>query len=365
MKFNLYQDITMFKKLFIVFISLLLVTAAGLFIFVFVTGPVLPAETDKIIADTLASQPVDETPGKAGFAVSSGVKIWYKSVSPGLNTKGDILLIAGIAVDSTWWPPCFVKSLTDAGYRVIMFDNRGTGMSDWMMNWKFRGYNLKDMARDSAAVLDSLGIKEAHIIGVSMGGMIAQQMAISYPAKIKSLTSIMSSGDIEDNKLPRAPWSTVRNVVRLSLRYGLGKSEVNIIKLHLSIHQLFRNSKLPSDDIKMISGRVLYNIRLRRGFNSEASAQQLAAIKNSPSRYDELKKLQKPALIIHGMSDPLIPYEHGEKCSQLIPGASLVLVEGMGHDIPCSYSGGISEKIINFISGKKIERRLLMPPALY
>lgn len=339
----------MIKKILVYFLSFMVILSVFIFISVFVTGPALPAVADDIINQAIHSDPVDELRGETGFANSSGIWIWYRSVRPAGVPKGDILLVSGIAADSLWWPPCFVKELVSAGYRVILFDNRCTGMSDWMKKYTRWRYTLNEMAGDGIAVLDKLGIREAHVLGVSMGGMIAQQMAISYPDRVKTLTSVMSSADINDPELPHMPWKTVMNVIRISCRYGIVESERNIIKLHLAIWQLFRNEALSAEDIRAITNRVLLDIRKRRGFNPLALPQQLHAIIASGSRYEGLGKITMPALFIHGKVDPLIPYGHGVKCSRIVKGSLLMLVEGMGHDIPCSYSKTVSEGIKGFI----------------
>lgn len=344
----------MMKKILIVSMSLLLIFAVFIFVTVFATGPVLPEGTENIINEIMGSEPVDDIPGETGFAVTSGFRVWYKSVKPSGVSKGDILFVTGIAADSLWWPPCFIKSFSEAGYRVILFDNRATGMSDWMEDYPHWRYSFTEMAGDGIAVLDKLKIREAHVIGVSMGGMIAQQMAISYPRRIKSFVSIMSSADLSDPDLPQVPWKTVWNVIRISIRYGIYKSERNIIKLHLGIWQLFRNETLTDDDIKAISKRIFFNIRKRRGYNPLALPQQLNAIISSGSRSEGLKNMSESALFIHGKKDPLIPYSHGVKCSQLVSGSSLMLVNGMGHDISCRYSESVVKRITDFISGVKL-----------
>lgn len=343
----------MMKKILIVSMSLLLIFAVFIFVTVFATGPALPEGTENIINEVLGSEPVDGIPGETGYAVTPGFRIWYKSVKPAGVSKGDILFITGIAADSLWWPPCFIKAFSEAGYRVILFDNRATGMSDWMEDYPHWRYNFTEMAGDGIAVLDKLKIREAHVVGVSMGGMIAQQMAILNPGRVKTLTSIMSSANLNDPELPQVPWKTVWDVIRISIRYGIIKSEKNIIKLHLAIWQLFRNETLPPDEIRSISGRIFLNLRKRRGYNPLAFPQQLHAIISSGSRYDGLKKLSRPALFIHGKRDPLISYSHGVRCSQIVEQSSLMLVNTMGHDIPCAQSGAIAGKITDFISLKK------------
>jgi len=343
----------MMKKILIFFLSLMVILAIFIYTAIFVTGPSLPASTENIIIDVMNSEPVDELPGETGFADTSGFRIWYKSIRPAGVSKGDILLISGIAADSLWWPPCFVKALVESGYRVVLFDNRATGMSDWMTDYPHWKYTFTEMAADGISVLDKLKIREAHIAGVSMGGMIAQQMAILYPKRVRSLVSIMSSANLSDPELPHIPWKTVWNVIRISSRYGIINSEKNIIKLHLGIWQLFRNETLSPDDIKSISQRVLFNLRKRRGYYPLSLPQQLNAIISSGSRYDGLKTLRMPALFIHGKKDPLIPYTHGVRCSQLVRGSSLMLINGMGHDISCGYSSSVAKRIADFITGGK------------
>jgi pimeloyl-ACP methyl ester carboxylesterase len=243
----------MTKKILIFLISLVLILSIFIFTVLFVTGPSLPAATENIINDVMNSEPVDELPGETGFADTSGFRIWYKSIKPAGVSKGDILLISGIAADSLWWPPCFVKSLVESGYRVILFDNRATGMSDWMTDYPHWKYTFTEMAADGISVLDKLKIRDAHIVGVSMGGMIAQQMAISNPGRVKSLISVMSSGSLDDPELPHVSWKTVADVIRISCRYGIISSEKNIIRLHLGIWQLFRNETLSPDDVRYIA----------------------------------------------------------------------------------------------------------------
>ncbi len=341
----------MIKKILVFLFSLTLCFFVFIFIFIYAAAPVLPSMTDQIIEEVLASSPEDELPGVTGHADSSGVWIWYKSLNPSGVSKGDILLVAGFTADSSWWPPCFVRSLTEAGYRVVLFDNRGTGMSDWRGEYNDWPYKFNDMAADVVAVLDKLNIKQAHIVGVSMGGMVAQQLAISYPHRVKSLVSLMSSCDLQDPELPHMSWKTVGHIIAASLRYGIIKNEKNIIKLHIAVSRIFRNEAITTADLRSISGRVFFNIRKRRGYNSLSAHQQLNVILESGSRCEELKKVSKPSLFIHGNNDPLIPYLHGVKCSQLVEGSSLFIIEGLGHDIPCSRSEVISGRIKSFISG--------------
>ena len=285
--------------------------------------------------------------GETGYARSGEVNIWYESINPERAPKGSVLLLTGISSDASAWPPKFLDGLVDAGYRVIIYDHRGTGMSDWMEEWDGnRPYTVEDMANDGIAVLDALGIDEAHVIGVSMGGMIAQQMTIDHPARVLSLTSIMSSGDITDPALPPISIDTATELLKVSLKYGLIKSERNTIKMHVASRMILMGDSSYAIDVKTIAEQVLYNLRERNGYNPQSSAQHNAAVLASGSRYEELRILRTPTLIMHGESDPFIPIEHGKKCADLIPNAEALWIEGMGHDLPDKFIEVVVEKIL-------------------
>ena len=220
-------------------------------------------------------------------------------------------------------------------------------MSDWMENWDSNSpYSLDDMVSDGIAVLDALDIKEAHVIGVSMGGMIAQQLTINHPDRVLSLTSIMSSGNIIDPNLPPISTDIVQEFIKAGLKYGLIKSERNTIKLHIATRMTLMGDSSYTLDVKTLAEQVLYNLRKRKGYNSQASAQHQAAVLASGTRYEKLRTLDKPTLIVHGKSDPFIPLENGEKCADIIPNADTLWVEGMGHDLPDAYVDIVVEKII-------------------
>ena len=257
----------------------------------------------------------------------------------------------GIANDALGWPDYFIQPLVESGFRVIRYDHRGTGLSDWIERWDRNSpYSLGDMANDAIAVLNKLKIEKVHVIGVSLGGMVAQTMAIKHPERIISLASLMSSGYIEDPSLEGISTGLVWELIKLNLKYGLIKTERNTIKMHISARQLLMGSSTTSLDLKNISAQVIYNIRKRRGFNDKASEQHIAATSLSGSRYSGLKQLRIPTIIVHGKSDPFIPFKHGIRCSQLIPNSDILLIEGMGHDIPKEFASPILNAIIENIS---------------
>lgn len=320
------------------------------FIYINLRLPKLPALTNKIIEKALVKEQ-RKIAGKQGYAQNGSTKIWYNSITPKDSIRGNIILIMGIANDALKWPDYFIKPLVDSGYRVIRFDNRGTGMSDWNEDWsKTNAYSLHNMADDAIAILDTLNIYKVHVIGVSLGGMIAQTMSIKYPDRIITLTSMMSSGHIMDKELPSINKSTISDLMLTYIRYGLIDTETNQIKLHLTTRLLLMGENKYDLDIHEISNSVLYNLRNRRGYNYDASKQHITATFLSGSRYNDLAQLSTPTLIIHGTTDPLIDFKHGEKCYKIIPNATSLWIEGMGHDIAPKYTEQIILGIVSHIN---------------
>jgi pimeloyl-ACP methyl ester carboxylesterase len=252
----------------------------------------------------------------------------------------------GLANDSLTWPDAFIDLLRNKGYDVIRFDNRDVGMSTWMNNKpNEKQYDLDDMADDAIAVMDHLALENAHIVGVSMGGMIGQTMSIKYPNRVKSLSTMMSSGYPQDNALPKADKWIIAKFLYAQARYGLSKTEEGKIRLQLIAWHLLRGKEKYDINIADTARTVLKNIRHRRGYNPKASRQQLSAIYKSGSRYEKLKDLFVPTLVIHGKGDPLVRIEHGYKCAEIIPNAQSLWIEGMGHTLPEKYFKEIVEAI--------------------
>ncbi|MDW7776816.1 MAG: alpha/beta hydrolase [Methanosarcinales archaeon] len=133
-------------------------------------------------------------------------------MTPKDSKKGTILLFMGMGSDALMWPQSFVDQLVDSGYQVIRYDYRGTGQSDWVEDWQQNPYSLVDLAKDAQIILDTLNVSKVHLVGLSVGGMVAQEFALENPDKTQTLTIIMSSGDIFDKELPEAsnPTLTVK-----------------------------------------------------------------------------------------------------------------------------------------------------------
>jgi len=313
-------------------VLLLLVVALGIFL---AGGPEFPVETDAIIAEKIKSGPPELVHGSTGFARSGNIKIWYEVVQPSRQptTKPEtVLLIMGAGTSSMLWPPEFIQAMVNKGYQVIRFDHRGTGMSDWITDWQAgKPYSLEDMAGDALAVLDTNDVKRAHIIGVSMGGMIGQRMAISHGDRVLSLVDMSTSAYMFDPALARLSSDFTLEFARLILKYARSGTETDTIKLWMGIVDLMLGDGLRKQDIREISDLVLYEMRKRRGFNQEVMAQHTAAMKVSGSRLGELKTIKCPVLVIHGTDDAAINIAHAKKYAPMIPHVKTLWLEGAGH----------------------------------
>jgi pimeloyl-ACP methyl ester carboxylesterase len=269
-------------------------------------------------------------------ARANGLEIAYDTF--GDPSAPPLLLIQGLGMQMIAWHESFCQALAGQGYRVIRFDNRDTGLSTRLdslgvpdipalIQARAQGetvhtpYSLDDMAADSVALLDALAIESAHVVGVSMGGMIAQLMAIRYPDRVRTLTSIMSSTGERGAPVPRpeALWVLVAPAPLERAAY---------LEHSLKVWQVLNGTEMPfdADQVRQISGRAF-----DRGLSPGGTARQLAAIVAGPSRKQALSAIAVPVLVIHGSADPLIPLEYGRDTAGAIPGAGLLIVDGLGH----------------------------------
>ena len=306
--------------------------------------PILPNNIDDLIHEVINADLPELMPGQKGFAQNGNIKIAFEVLQPNQPIKGTFLMTNGHTQTMLEWQPYFIQPFLDAGYQVIRYDNRGFGMSDWVKNWNEKGnkYNLSDMASDGIAILDHLKIEKAHALGNSMGGMISQAMAINYPERILSVTSIMSTGYYYDPKLTAIPKPFVRNLFKILFRYKRRLNQLEVkLKYQYSIRQILKGKGNYTLDTKSLLQQFYYEIKMRNGYNPKAHFQHGYAIKKSGSRYEDLKKLTIPVLVVHGTDDTLILLEHAKKYGEMIPNANLLILEGMGHDIPKEYSSSI------------------------
>jgi len=343
----------MIRKLTIWGLGLLGITVVGLAAFI-ASAPPLPLGTDAIIDSVLASGPPEWIPpGTRGTAMSGDVEIWFESISdrPKAESRGTVLLIMGLGMSGTAWTEGFFRPLVDAGYRVVRYDHRDIGLSDWIEGWDSEApYTLEDMARDGLAVLDELGVEQAHIVGISMGGMIGQRLAISHRDRVLSLTSMSSTGYALDPLIPPVRTGRFqRGVVKLALRYGLNPTEKNRIKMGLGFSELLKGDGDYSTDVRRFATGALVGMESGRVENRAATEHHGVAVEVSGSRYEQLPSISVPTLVIHGRSDPLIPPAHSEEYAPMIPGAELLIIDGMGHDLPSLYLPGIHDAILELL----------------
>jgi pimeloyl-ACP methyl ester carboxylesterase len=269
---------------------------------------------------------------------ANGIKVAYETY--GKSSQPAMLLIMGLGQQMMFWDEEFCTQLSSRGYFVIRFDNRDCGLSSWLtaagtpdipamkalMAKRKKAqspYSLLDMANDAKGLLDAVGVKSAHIVGRSMGGMIGQMMAIHYPDRTKTLTSIMSS--TSDPKLP-PPKPDVLSVL---LEPEPSEKEEYIDHL-VRVMTTLNGSKYHIDECRI---RTWARDSYRRGLNPSGVARQFAAILATGSRKEALKSVTVPTLVIHGDADPLVPVACGIDTADVIPGAQLLIIEGLGHTL--------------------------------
>lgn len=253
-----------------------------------------------------------------------------------------VLLVMGLGMQLVAWPQPFVDTLVQAGFRVLRFDNRDIGLSQHFdalgvpnLAWeslKHRfglpvraPYTVADMAQDALGLLDTLGVARAHVVGVSMGGMIAQRMALAAPQRVLSLASIMSSSGARYLPGPRP------EVLRALLGRPERMDEHGLVEHAMGVFRVIGSPGFPQDEAQL---REQVRLAMRRSHRPAGVLRQVAAIAADTRRADELPRIKAPTLVVHGRPDPLVPFACGEDTARRIRGARLVAVDGMGHDLP-------------------------------
>lgn len=266
-------------------------------------------------------------------AKNGQVELEYQSF--GDAQRETILLVNGLGSQMTRWPESFCSKLAAHGYRVIRFDNRDTGLSTWFRSGD--RYTLKDMAADAMAVLDAVGVAKAHIAGVSMGGMIVQRIAIDYPRRVLSLTSIMSapSGDVV---------ATPEAMAVISNPPPDPVSDYEAFIAHgIKNARTIGSPGYPWTDDALRERVVAEHAR---AFNPAGVGRQRQAIGADGDRTEELRKLNVPTVVLHGEDDPLVQLIGGQQTAAAIPGAELRVIPGMGHDLPPELYDTIIDAIV-------------------
>jgi pimeloyl-ACP methyl ester carboxylesterase len=279
-------------------------------------------------------------------ATCKGISIEYESFGEG----EPLLLEMGLGGQLVAWPLDWVNLLVEQGFRVIRYDNRDVGLSAKtsgeppgfartlaaVLSRRFAksAYLLSDMADDAAALLDCLGIEQAHVVGVSMGGMIAQCLAIQHPDKVSSLTSIMSNtGDRRHGRIhPRLLTKAAK--VR-------SKHRDDFVDTQVLTFRLISGEHFDEEEIRRLAAEAL-----ARDHDPAGVVHQSMAISASPDRTEALRSVTAPTLVIHGLRDPLVLPSGGIATARAVPGSRLLMFPDMGHDLPRARWGEIVEAIV-------------------
>ena len=263
---------------------------------------------------------------------ANGISLEYEERGEGIP----MVMMRGLGTQLIDWPEVLLDGLVAVGFRVITFDNRDVGLSE-----KFTGtpnlrsiakgeidppYRLDDMAADVIGLLDSLGIEKAHLFGISMGGMIGQVVAASYGDRLLSFFSVMSS-----SSRPGLPQATAAAAKVLNRETDANASVGAIIQATSDGLAVCGSPGYPTPEHERLA---LARRRLERCYEPDGVMRQMAAVVASGSRVELLGQIAVPTMVIHGADDPLIPPAAGKDTAEIIPGATLRLIEGMGHDLP-------------------------------
>jgi pimeloyl-ACP methyl ester carboxylesterase len=268
--------------------------------------------------------------------VSPGVELCYQTF--GDPDADPLLLVMGLGGPMTWWDPALCRLLAESGFYVIRYDNRDTGHSSRGNGRVTRGqlvqaflgrpvrapYRLDDLAEDAFGLLDHLGIDAAHVVGVSMGGMIVQTMAIRDQARVRSLVSIMSTTGRRT-----VGWLDPRLMPMMLGRRGTTVEEY--VEASVAGAAAIGSPAYPEP---VESARARARETWDRGINPAGVMRHMMAVLTQPNRSRALRSLRIPATVIHGMADRMVHVSGGRATAQAIPGAQLLLIPGMGHDLP-------------------------------
>jgi len=292
---------------------------------------------------------------------ANGIAITYEDNGP--RGAPVILLIMGLGGQMTLWPDEFVAALNAHGFRTIRYDNRDVGLSTrfdaagvpnikWLFAKAMLGlrpatpYRLSDMAADGMALLDALAIDRAHVVGASMGGMIAQHVAANFADRVISLTSIMSTTG--NRRLPRPGRSAMK---ALADRPMSGAPE-DMIAYAKRAARVIGSPGYPADEARL-DRRVRGDFE--RAWYPPGFARQMAAIIVDGDRREMLRTIKVPTLVIHGEDDPLVPLAGGHDTAANISGARLLTIAGMGHDLPLALVETLADAIAEHANGEMVE----------
>jgi pimeloyl-ACP methyl ester carboxylesterase len=268
--------------------------------------------------------------------VSKDIELCYQTF--GSPDGEPLLLVMGLGGPMNWWDPDFCTALARRGFFVIRYDNRDTGRSSRsrgrvtrsMLVRAFMGrrvrapYSLEDMAEDACGLLDHLGLDSAHVVGVSMGGMIAQMMAITEPQRVRSLTSIMSTTGKRS-----VGWQHPSLLPSLLMSRGPGREAY--VETSVAVWKMIGSPSYPQEHDRVVDRAAE---TFDRGVSRSGVMRQMMAVLTQGNRAARLRSISVPTLVIHGVADKMVHASGGRATAAAIPGAELLLIDGMGHDLP-------------------------------
>ncbi|MDD1015826.1 alpha/beta fold hydrolase [Pseudomonas rubra] len=287
------------------------------------------------------------------------VSLAYQSV--GRASDPALLLVMGLGGQLIHWPDDVVKALCEQGFRVIRFDNRDVGLSTWnrppasanltfeLLRFKLglsvaAPYSLGDMAEDGLQLMDALGIERFHVLGVSMGGMIAQHLAAMAPQRVESLTLIMSSSGAQG--LPAPAPALVQLLARRE-----APDRATAIEQQADLLAALGSPEVTDDRQALVrQAAQAYD----RAFNPEGAKRQILAILAEPSRVELLNRLRLPALVVHGTADPLLPVMHGVHLAAHIRGSQLRLIPGLAHRFQAPFKGPLLSAVLPYLQSQRL-----------
>lgn len=278
---------------------------------------------------------------RADRVAANGLELAYEQF--GRDEDPALLLIMGLGTQLTGWPDAFCRALADTGLRVIRFDNRDIGLSSKLSEGgRYDGpraafvksllgrrircaYTLDDMVADTIGLMDALGIERAHLVGVSMGGMIAQLAAVRHPERVLTLTSIMSTSGARG--LPRGRMKVLRRLGKAPR-----KNDPDTVARHMAKTMRMIGSPEYGRSLEDWTSEIRRNVQ--RSYYPAGTRRQMLAAMSAPSRTDMLAAINHPALVIHGKADPLLPVAHGRDTARHLRNVRYEEIDGMGHDLP-------------------------------
>lgn len=263
--------------------------------------------------------------------IANGIQIEYESF--GDRARPAVMLVRGRGSQLIDWPESLTQGLVDRGFFVVAHDNRDSGLSE-----KVEGdYSLDDMATDLAALMDTLEIPRASVFGISLGGAIAQVFAYLYPEKLACLFPTMTSSGA-----PGLPYPEASVVERL---FTFGEDRASAIAEEMKTRELFASPAYPVSEAERLKS-------VERGYDRcyepDAFRRQSSAAMASSDRHERIAEIAAPTLVMHGSADPIVFVEHGKDLAHRIPNAELLIIDGLGHEVPFGVGAYLADKIADF-----------------